>query len=72
VTLPLAYNPNVDACLKDGRISFADRYCLKRISRDNRWEEVDWPAIEDARYDTPFRRINALVVGVTGPRTPQA
>ena len=70
VTLPLAYNPNVDAYLKDGRIAFAQRHCLKRISRDNRWEEVDWREVQDARFDTPFRRINALVVGITGPGSP--
>jgi SAM-dependent methyltransferase len=67
VTLPMAYNPNVDAYLRDGRIAFTERFCLKRVSRDNRWEQVDWPAIHDARYDTPFRRINALVVGITDP-----
>jgi SAM-dependent methyltransferase len=70
VTLPMAYNPNVDAFLRDGRIAFTERFCLKRVSRDNRWEEVDWPAIQDARSDTPFRRINALVIGVTDPGHP--
>lgn len=72
VTLPLAYNPNVDAYLKDGRIAFAERLCLKRVSRDNRWEQVEWPEVQDARYDTPFRRINALVVGITDPVPPRA
>jgi SAM-dependent methyltransferase len=72
VTLPMAYNPNVDAFLREGRIAFTERYCLKRVSRDNRWQEVDWPAIRDARYDTPFRRINALVVGITDPVAPPA
>jgi hypothetical protein len=64
VTLPMAYNPNVDALLREGRLPLTHRFCLKRVSRDNRWEEVEWAAIRDAGYDTPFRRINALVVGV--------
>jgi SAM-dependent methyltransferase len=70
VTLPMAYNPNVDALLREGRLPLTHRFCLKRVSRDNRWEEVDWPAIRDAGYDTPFRRINALVVGVIEPGSP--
>jgi SAM-dependent methyltransferase len=64
VTLPMAYNPNVDRYLREGRIAFTRRLCLKRVSRDNRWEQVTWPEIENARYDTPFRRINGLVIGI--------
>jgi SAM-dependent methyltransferase len=62
VTLPMAYNPELDARLRDGRIPFSRRSCLRRVSRDNRWREVEWRDIEDARFDAPFRRINGLVV----------
>lgn len=62
VTLPMAYNPELDARLRDGRVAFTRRSCLKRISKDNRWAEVEWAEIEHARFDTPFRRINGLVV----------
>jgi SAM-dependent methyltransferase len=65
VTLPIAYNPNVDTYLRDDRMHFTRRYCLKRVSRDNRWEQVDWKEIEHAHFDSPFRRINGLVIGVT-------
>lgn len=63
ITLPMAYNPHVDAHLKEGRISFSRHCCLKRVSRDNRWEQTSWEQAMDARFDTPFRRINAVVVG---------
>ena len=62
VTLPMAYNPELDARLRDGRVTFTRRRCLKRISKDNRWAEVEWAEIEHARFDTPFRRINGIVV----------
>ena len=58
----MAYNPELDARLRDGRVTFTRRGCLKRISRDNRWAEVDWPEIEHAQFDAPFRRINGLLV----------
>jgi SAM-dependent methyltransferase len=64
LTLPLAYNPAMDAMLRDGRLAFPRRYCLKRVSADNRWAEVDWPAIAQAEFNRPFRGINGLVIGV--------
>lgn len=64
VTLPLAYNPNADALLREGRIRFTRRHCLKRTSHDNRWAEVEWTEIEGSQFDAPFRRINGLVIGV--------
>lgn len=63
ITLPITHNPHVDAYLKDGRIAFTRRLCLKRISSHNRWEETSWEEAKEARFDTPFRRINAIVVG---------
>lgn len=67
VTLPLGYNPHCDTLLRDGRIAFSRRGCLKRVSRDNRWAEVDWKEIENARLGTPFRGINGLVIGAIDP-----
>ena len=65
ITFPIAYNPHMDGSLRDGRISFGRSICLKRVSRDNRWEETSWDDAMAARFDTPFRRINAVVIGVT-------
>ncbi|MCC6627525.1 MAG: hypothetical protein IT340_09005 [Chloroflexi bacterium] len=62
LTLPLAYNPAMDAMLRDGRLSFEHRGCLQRISADNRWAEVAWSEIAHARFNEPFRGINGLVV----------
>jgi hypothetical protein len=66
LTLPLAYNPAMDAMLRDGRLRFPRQGCLKRISADNRWAEVDWPEIERAEFNRPFRGINGLVIGRFG------
>lgn len=63
VTLPLGLNSEMDKLLREGKIQFARKYHLKRISRDNRWVEVDWNEICDARYETPFPFANGLIVG---------
>lgn len=64
ITLPVGYNPGLDKLLREDRTIFADKYCLKRISRLNSWTEVDWDAIRDAEFDRPFRFANGLVFAV--------
>jgi hypothetical protein len=64
LTLPLAYNSYLDEVLRAGRLAFDRQICLRRISHDNRWAQVDWPGIRDAGFNTPFRGINGLLIGV--------
>lgn len=64
VTLPMGYNVYLDDLLKRGEKIFDRCHYLKRISRDNRWTEVDWRDIENAKYGQPFPFANAIVVGV--------
>jgi hypothetical protein len=64
ITLPIAHNPHLDAHLREGRLAFSKRYCLRRTSRHNRWAETSWEDASSARFDAPFRRINAIVVGI--------
>jgi len=65
VTLPLGYNLEMDKFLRQGKIRFSKQYYLKRISgRSNRWKEVDWEDICDAKYNHPFLGANGVVVGI--------
>jgi hypothetical protein len=64
ITLPLGYNSEMDKLLKEGKIPFTKQYFLKRISRDNRWKEVSWEDICDAKYNFPFPSANGLVIGI--------
>jgi glycosyltransferase involved in cell wall biosynthesis len=64
VTLPLGYNPELDKLLGDGKIQFTRRFCLKRVSKDNKWMEADWKEVKNARYDGPFPYANGLVIGI--------
>ena len=63
VTFPFAYNQGFDAKVRAG--AFADinelRF-LKRISRDNRWEEVALDELAGVRYGTPYPKGNAIAV----------
>ena len=64
VTVPLGLNPQLDRSLSEGKISFSERYCLKRVSGSNKWREVDWADCEGARYGSPYKFANAIVIGI--------
>ncbi len=64
VTIPIGYNPHLDALLRSNRIGFDKILCLKRVSEDNRWVETTWKDIENSKFNSPFPFANGLVVGV--------
>jgi len=64
VTMPIGYNPYLDELLRRGRLRFTETNFLKRVSKDNRWEEVTFGDVKDAKYNEPFPFSNALVVGI--------
>jgi hypothetical protein len=63
VTLPRGWNAELDRFMSEGRIPFAERRCLKRISADNRWEEADCLDLEGVAYGKPFEYANGITVG---------
>ncbi len=64
VTLPLGYNPEMDALLARNEIPFTQRHCLKRRGWCT-WEEVPWEGIAGSRYGVGWPGTSGLVVGVT-------
>lgn len=64
ITLPLGYHSELDDLLKEGKIQFDEKYCMKRISRLNSWVEVKWDVVRNPTYDRPFRFANWLLIGV--------
>jgi len=64
VTIPVGYNFKLDELIDRGEIKFTQMYCMKRISRDNRWVEVSWDEVKHMEYDTPYPGANGLVIGV--------
>lgn len=64
VTLPLGYNSEIDTLLNEGKIQFTKIYCLKRISDDNKWTEVDWKDVQNATYNYSVSHANGLIIGI--------
>jgi cyclopropane fatty-acyl-phospholipid synthase-like methyltransferase len=68
VTVPLGYNPDLDAHLDAGRLRFDRAAYMKRINFENTWIEATWAAVHGSAYGWPFPSANALVVGwIEGP-----
>ncbi len=68
ITVPLGYNPDLDAHLDSGRLRFDRTGCLKRVSAANAWVEASWGDVRGPPYGRPFPNANALRVGwLDGP-----
>jgi SAM-dependent methyltransferase len=63
VTVPLAYNENLDRDLREGLIGFDQVGFLKRVSASNRWAEVPAAEAAEIAYGTPYQYANGLAVG---------
>lgn len=65
ITLPMGYNPGLDRLLRNNKIDFSKRYCLKRITKDNQWKEVKWNDISHLKFGIPFPPYaNGILIGV--------
>jgi hypothetical protein len=64
VTLPQGWNEELDRFIADGRVPFAERRALKRISADGCWAEIPPSELEGIAYGSPFPNANGVTVGV--------
>ena len=63
VTVPLGHNLALDRLLKDDTMSiFTKKTLMKRISKSNKWAEVEESEIRDAKYGSPFDYANVLAI----------
>ena len=64
VSIPLGYNQDMDKLLKENKIKFTKQYYLKRISKDNKWIEINQDDAFTIKYGTPFCNANGLIIGI--------
>jgi SAM-dependent methyltransferase len=64
LSFPIGYNLALDAAAFEGRLGFRRTHYLKRVSADNRWQEVPASAARGVGYGTPYPCANALFVGI--------
>ena len=64
LTCPIGQNPHLDGYIQEERLDFPERHYLRRVSRDNRWEEVGLREVAGSQYHHPYRNANALFIGI--------
>jgi SAM-dependent methyltransferase len=62
VTLPVGYNPHLDAALRSGRLGLADLGALRREPTRNVWREVDPADVWDAPYDSLLFTAHGILI----------
>jgi hypothetical protein len=63
ITVPLGWNCELDELISNETIRFTKRLFMKRVSKDNKWIEVDYKNVKGAKYGSPFPSANALLIG---------
>ena len=63
ITFLLGYNSPYNL-LQDGTIQFPNQHYLKRVTKDNKWEQTSWEDVEDSQYGRPFARGNGSAVAL--------
>lgn len=63
-TMPLGYNIQMDKLLFERKIKFDEKVFLKRINKKNEWKEASEEESKKARYGSPFKAANYLIVGI--------
>lgn len=64
-TFPLGYNDHLDHLMETkGTELFTEAFFLKRVSDDNKWQQVKYADVKGAKFDQPFNNANAMVIGI--------
>ncbi|MCK9409938.1 MAG: hypothetical protein M0R68_12480 [Bacteroidetes bacterium] len=63
ITMPIGYNPHITQHLETNAFGFSEMIFLKRISK-KQWIETSLSDVKNIKYDSPFPRGNAIVVGI--------
>lgn len=60
ITVPLAYNPEIDSIIRDNEIQFTKKYFLKRKSQLNLWVETNMEEAMNCKYGSKYPNANAV------------
>jgi len=64
VTIPIGHNLYLDDLIKKKNTLFSEQYFLKRISKNNKWIEMEKKDIQNAKYGSPFPYANVVFIGI--------
>jgi SAM-dependent methyltransferase len=63
VTVPVGYNPGIDAAMADDTLQFTSRCFMKRLGR-TRWREAGWEEVRGSDYhNSQYSGASAVMIG---------
>lgn len=63
-SIPIDYNTNMDELLKNHKMPYDEAFYLKRVTKDNRWQQTTREFALNKKYNFPFPCANGLFIGV--------
>ena len=64
ITMPIGYNLEMDRLLFTNKLEFDEKLFLKRINKENKWEEIPEKEARNIKYNKPFNSANSIVIGI--------
>jgi hypothetical protein len=64
MTVPLGFNPFLDEKIDKNLLGLSEMLFLKRITKDNKWVQVDYNEVKNIKYGYPFPCANGLMIGI--------
>lgn len=63
-TIPIGYNKDLTRAIKSGELKLTEEYYFKKVTKDNKWAQVDKDNAINSIYGFPYHWGNAVVVGI--------
>ena len=63
-TAPYGFNSFLDAQLEKNQLKMTELYYLKRVSKDNAWEQVSLDDLKGTLYGNPYTCANGMIIGI--------
>ncbi len=64
MTFSLGYNSELDKSFRENCLDLTKSFCLKRISKSNKWQETTLQEAITFKYNYPYHAGNAVVIGI--------
>lgn len=62
-TIPVGYNKCLDDYIVNKKLELSEEYFMERISKNNKWHEIDIKMAIQKKYNYPYNAANAIIIG---------
>lgn len=63
-TIPLGFNMFLDSKLENNQLMLSESFFLKRVNKNNTWQQVEYKDVRGIKYGEPYICANGIMIGV--------